>query len=239
MPIPVTKRYSCLLSYYRIEGGATSAAPNAEENWDDWHTVPSLKFHELPLPESQIYLVDTPAAFSNFLDALANGVYIVGIDSEWKPSIGIKKCDLALIQVATFDTVYILDVLALGPTSPDGLWEQFANELFANPDILKLGFGLGGDLSIMKDTLPCFNSVKLTGLGFMDLVRLWKVLTKDHQFAFPFPSHPESSSSTSESLNRLVELCLGETLDKSDQFSNWERRPLRKSQILYAGEHCS
>ncbi|KAJ9597340.1 hypothetical protein L9F63_011811, partial [Diploptera punctata] len=38
-----------------------------------------------------------------------------------------------------------------------------------------------------------------------------------------------------ESLARLVYLCLGETLDKSDQFSNWERRPLRESQMLYAG----
>ena len=41
-----------------------------------------------------------------------------------------------------------------------------------------------------------------------------------------------------ESLTCLVHLCLGQRLDKSDQFSNWERRPLRESQKLYAGKVC-
>lgn len=36
------------------------------------------------------------------------------------------------------------------------------------------------------------------------------------------------------SLSTLVHHCLGRPLDKSDQFSNWEKRPLRESQIAYA-----
>lgn len=36
------------------------------------------------------------------------------------------------------------------------------------------------------------------------------------------------------SLSTLVQHCLGCPLDKSDQFSNWEKRPLRDSQISYA-----
>nr|XP_023028743.1 exonuclease mut-7 homolog [Leptinotarsa decemlineata] len=36
------------------------------------------------------------------------------------------------------------------------------------------------------------------------------------------------------SLCTLVHHCLGRPLDKSDQFSNWEKRPLRESQISYA-----
>lgn len=36
------------------------------------------------------------------------------------------------------------------------------------------------------------------------------------------------------SLSTLVSKCLGRPLDKSDQFSNWEKRPLRESQLIYA-----
>lgn len=36
------------------------------------------------------------------------------------------------------------------------------------------------------------------------------------------------------SLGTLVNQCLGRPLDKSDQFSNWEKRPLRDSQLVYA-----
>lgn len=35
-------------------------------------------------------------------------------------------------------------------------------------------------------------------------------------------------------LGNLVQLCVGKKLDKSNQFSNWENRPLRQEQRLYA-----
>lgn len=37
-----------------------------------------------------------------------------------------------------------------------------------------------------------------------------------------------------KSLSNLVQRCLGKPLDKSNQFSNWENRPLRNEQIAYA-----
>lgn len=37
------------------------------------------------------------------------------------------------------------------------------------------------------------------------------------------------------SLSDLVKLCFGKPLNKTEQFSNWERIPLRFNQIKYAG----
>jgi len=36
-------------------------------------------------------------------------------------------------------------------------------------------------------------------------------------------------------LSDVVRLCLGRPLNKAQQMSDWERRPLRHQQILYAG----
>lgn len=39
------------------------------------------------------------------------------------------------------------------------------------------------------------------------------------------------------SLSDLIKLCFGKPLNKTEQFSNWEKIPLRSNQIKYAGEY--
>lgn len=52
--------------------------------------------------------------------------------------IGTKQPELALIQIATEDNVYILDVTTLGNELPE-LWVELGLMLFGNKNIVKIG----------------------------------------------------------------------------------------------------
>lgn len=53
-------------------------------------------------------------------------------------STGAKQSELALIQIATNENVYILDVTTLGNELYD-LWSELGLILFGNQDIIKIG----------------------------------------------------------------------------------------------------
>ena len=52
---------------------------------------------------------------------------------------------------------------------------------------------------------------------------------------FPYAVVDNKNASKDKGLSELVRLCFGKPLNKSEQCSNWERRPLRRAQTLYAG----
>ncbi|XP_067212530.1 exonuclease mut-7 homolog [Linepithema humile] len=209
----------------RVNDGASTSR---EENYE--LTENNSNYHVLKLPRESINVVDNGRLFEEFLDTGLRNVSMVGIDLEWKPSFGSKPPELALIQIATDDSVYILDVTTLGNELHE-LWIELGLTLFGNKNIVKIGFGIAHDMTVMRNSLPIISSVKMHGQGYLDLMHLWKKLVEEHNFVFPYKGDP---SFTSKSLSKLVELCFGQKLDKSDQFSNWELRPLRESQIKYA-----
>ncbi|XP_015586273.1 exonuclease mut-7 homolog [Cephus cinctus] len=204
-----------------------AASNNTEENWD---IQEESQYHVLSLPRDCIKLVDNPKAFEEFLDEGLRGVTTVGIDSEWKPSFGTKRTELALIQIATESDIFILDVTTMGNNFTE-MWTELGLVLFENKSIVKLGFGLAHDVAMMRESLPALSNVRACGQGYLDLLHLWRKLVQEYNFQFPYKG---DETFTNESLSKLVELCVGHRLDKSDQFSNWERRPLRESQITYA-----
>ncbi|CAG9831594.1 unnamed protein product [Diabrotica balteata] len=198
--------------------------------WDDdeiQQPSEQIDYHKMPLPMSAICLIDDPLRFENFLDMASQEVDIIGIDCEWKPSFGGQLNELALMQIATRKNVFILDIINIGNKCPH-LWQELGKFIFNNCDILKVGFSLTGDMHMIRQALPNLN-FSTKQVGVLDLCSFWKHLEKYPEVKLPFEVQKGGPS-----LSTLVHCCLGSPLDKSDQFSNWEKRPLRDSQITYA-----
>lgn len=202
---------------------------NESENWDIEPGPSQSNYYKLKLSNSNIIIVDNTETFYMLTQNALNDFKIVGMDAEWKPSFGATQNHVALIQVATLDKVYLIDSLMLNNEKYASFWYCFTTNFMNNPDIIKVGFGIEHDLKAIKSSIPSLGNMKTKGDGLLDLVILWNVLS-ELNITLPY----QTDRTSGRSLSALVECCFGQGLEKQEQCSNWEVRPLRKSQIEYA-----
>ncbi len=86
---------------------------------------------------------------------------------------------------------------------------------------------------MLMASYPIFDRALFSGKSLLDLSLVQNEL--DHSI-FPHATINNNTSSKDKGLSELVRLCFGKPLNKSEQCSNWERRPLRYAQSLYAGK---
>lgn len=185
-------------------------------------------FLTLPLPDSSILMVDSEELMRECFDHISNhDCKIVGIDSEWKPTFGQVQNQVALIQLATWDRIFLIDTVKMRHTS-SGVWHDAMKCFFDNPEITKLGFGLKTDMKKIKASIGALAKINLRDSQYLDLSRVWGQL-KNHKITFPFPA-----VGGGQSLSGLACVTLGRQLNKSETLSNWEQRPLRLGQMRYA-----
>lgn len=187
--------------------------------------------HTLSLPESCILLVNDVHNYHAMIDDLKNAK-MIGFDTEWKPTI--SSCsDVSLIQLAKRDRIYLLDVITLMQHGlSESEWGLLGKCIFNNEEVLKMGFAHSTDISMLvKFQAFGIQHNQNVSHSYLDLQGLWhKVIVNFPDFKFPY----HDGEQTSQSLSNLVKLCLGKKLDKSNQFSNWQQRPLRVEQMHYA-----
>ncbi|KAF1334323.1 Exonuclease family protein, partial [Globisporangium splendens] len=124
-----------------------------------------------------------------------------------------------LLQIAVRDAenkeeVFVLDLL----TMPPKMYNSTLSEVFLSKNILKLGQGFYQDLKELAQSYPkasCFRVAKSV------------VEVNDLSISLVGSHHPLS-------LQKLVFLYLHRKLTKTQQTSNWNRRPLAPSQLHYA-----
>ncbi|XP_022820683.1 exonuclease mut-7 homolog [Spodoptera litura] len=202
-----------------------------EENWDtpgDDASQTPQEYYKLGLQEDQITIIDTGEKFYDLMISDIVKSSIVSIDCEWKPSFGATQSQVALIQIATTNKVHLIDTLQLNKPEYISFWYTFHKSFLDNAEIIKVGFGLEQDLKEIKSCVVGLGNIKVQGEGLLDLGTLWRSLLNNGL------SLPGTSATAGNSLSCLVQICFGLPLEKSEQCSNWELRPLRSTQIQYA-----
>ncbi|XP_077479257.1 exonuclease mut-7 homolog [Stigmatopora argus] len=226
-----------------------SAVWNAQQNLSpelinfprDEEWVPSeahcRKFYQVPLTQENVQHVDTPEALQSCRDLLLKDGSVVGVDMEWQPTFGcVSSQKVALIQLATFDRVFLLDLCANGFCQhPETI--AFIRSLFSRQNVLKVGYGMAGDLKCLVPNWPQLVEEPLKRDGMLDLLYVHRKIQCSRKVNTAQRGPREvlvGEDSSEKGLSLLVQQVLGKALDKTEQMSNWERRPLRLSQIRYA-----
>ncbi|XP_051907448.1 exonuclease mut-7 homolog [Hippocampus zosterae] len=212
---------------------ATNATHSEEWTPSEAHCQ---KFYQPPLSKEKVQYVDTLEALQSCRDALLKKGSVVGVDMEWQPNFGCSSAQqVALIQLATFDTVFLLDLCANGFCQhPETT--AFIRSFFSEQNLLKLGYGMTGDLKCLKSTWPQFVEEPLKTEGLLDLLNVHrKIQCGKVNSAQCGPKEVlVGEDSAEKGLSLLVQQVLGKALDKTEQMSDWKKRPLRVSQIRYA-----
>ncbi|GLE00448.1 hypothetical protein PINS_up009205 [Pythium insidiosum] len=200
-----------------------------------------VTFLKMPLAPSQVVIVDQDDAVALAYDVLMHSgrTTRVGIDAEWRPDArGYAQSRCSVLQIACESHVFLFDLLELAISDVE---ELFAF-VFGSDSVLKLGFALDGDVRRLQWSFPdvsCFDSV----VNVMDFAHDDLPADRAALDALPTPEERERRAlelratrtrRRHRGLAAFVLERLGSALDKRQQRSDWELRPLSDAQIEYA-----
>ncbi|XP_054853533.1 exonuclease mut-7 homolog isoform X2 [Eublepharis macularius] len=199
-------------------------------------------YYQLPIPRKDVLFLSTWEEVQKCKKHLLQPGQVVGIDMEWRPSFGFVggKSRVSVVQMAVPGQVFLLDMLQLlrQGGKDEAALSSFFQTLFADPTITKLGYGMAGDLHNLALVSTSFKDVDKQLCGFLDLLVVHKELSKCFGVVKKGSRKMDAlqleDKAAEKGLSLLAQHVLGKPLDKMEQLSNWEKRPLREEQILYA-----
>jgi ribonuclease D len=160
------------------------------------------------------------------------GYDMIGIDGEWPPLLCANSSaqKLSILQIATWDSCFIIDVIKLSDSQQ--YWTLFTERILNSQKIIKLGFGIHNDLTVIRDSL-LFN-IDFKPQKVLDLMKLTEYILSEYTNIINDSVIAEARTRNLKGLSKVVFLLFGKSLNKSEQFSDWSRRPLREDQVKYA-----
>ena len=150
-------------------------------------------------------LVTTGTELAHALES-ARGAGAIGLDTEFMRE-RTYRARLCLVQIATFDHVFLIDPLEGSPL-------QGVADLIADESVEVVVHAGRQDFEL-----------------FYEIYGVVPRAVLDVQVAAGFAGHGASLP-----YGRLVEGALGVTLDKGESYTDWCRRPLTEAQLRYAGD---
>jgi ribonuclease D len=154
--------------------------------------------------EGEVIIVDELSKVPDAVDYLSHQKFI-GVDTEARPSFvrGIRY-QTALLQMATEERCYLFRLSLIG-------LPQDVADIFANPDICKVGLAFKDDINGLRRRCNfkpsnCVDLQSIAGrYGILDL-----------------------------GLQKMFAICFGKKISKSQQLTNWENNLLTPEQARYA-----
>ncbi|XP_074218898.1 exonuclease mut-7 homolog isoform X7 [Camelus bactrianus] len=211
------------LNRLRLQEGTTEAP--FEDREDD--------HYQLPIAREDIHFLASWEALSRHQEELLQPGQVVGVDLEWKPSFCAGgRPRASLMQVAVEGRVFLLDLPKL--LSPAGgpaprAFSRLVSRLLSEPSVTKLGYGMAGDLRSLGASYPALAHAEKQLRGSLDLLQVHKQMR-----VVDMPAPGVDGARGPRGLSLLVQQVLGKPLDKTQQLSNWDRRPLGEGQLVYA-----
>lgn len=198
---------------------------------------PSKEYLKIPIEDDHVVIVDNDDAVALAYEVLLHdSVSMLGLDAEWRPDAGKgyvqSKC--SILQVACETHVFIFDLLELALSDLEDLFAH----LFTSKTVVKLGFGLDGDIKRLRWSFPetrCFDSFVNVADFSLDDGSNSSSHTEgggsDESFEVAKVKHRRQRQ---RGLAGFVHETLGLPLSKVQQKSDWECRPLSQKQVSYA-----
>ncbi|KAI8518141.1 Exonuclease mut-7 [Branchiostoma belcheri] len=229
----------------RLAEQAGSSAEVGEENWEDEVEDVESRYYQMPLHMEFIELVGTEKGLDSCAQRLLQPGTVIGLDAEWRPSFGntLITQRVSIVQLATKDKVYILDMIALVQNTEMGRLQHFFSSLLVSQDVVILGYGIDGDFQMLGRSYPFLREALSKRKRVIDLSHVATRIHRADPSLLTFDAGDSTdddltsgapAKSDASGLSQLVQQCLGLPLAKTEQLSDWERRPLRKAQLLYA-----
>jgi hypothetical protein len=148
---------------------------------------------------------------------------LVGLDTEW----GSDR-RASVIQLSTVNGAWVLD------SKPSEALKSLIVWIFTCPRILVLGFAFHHDINKLEEMLRSNVGGKPTvyvhdmNWSHLDVQTVAMAYTSGHS------GSPNHSRQQMPGLKNVAEVWLGRTLDKKEQRSDWDVRPLSSDQMRYA-----